>query len=132
MLAGRVWPVERAFALATIEAGEMAACQRRPEHAVAIEVTAARPISRQRWLVDFGECGVRRIRSWVEAHDVPGDSQRRPPDGPIDRIHGHAVYGRHDPLVLYRLDRLIRLNILVPLAVTVGVEAECRPVWRVY
>src|SRR2546428_7806481 len=119
MLAGRVRPVEWALALAAIEAGEMAARQRRPEHPIAVEVAAARPIARKRRLVDFCQRRLRRIGAWIEAHDVPGGYQRCPPDGPIDRGHGHTVPGRRDPLVLCWVDRLIWLDIIVSLAVAV-------------
>src|SRR5207244_8990121 len=38
-----------------------------------------------------------------------------------------AVYGRRDPFVLRRLNRLIGLDILVSLAVAIGVKDERRP-----
>src|SRR6266536_119887 len=51
VLARRVRPVQRALALATIEAPHVAAGQRRPHDAVAIDVHAARAIAGKRRLV---------------------------------------------------------------------------------
>src|SRR5207237_3819061 len=50
VLARGLRTVERALALAAVEAREMSARERGPEHALAIDVAAARPVARQRRL----------------------------------------------------------------------------------
>src|SRR5262249_22554185 len=65
----RIRTVQRSLALAPIEAREMAARQRRPVHAVAIDVAAARRVAGHRRLVHFGERGLRRIRSRHQPYD---------------------------------------------------------------
>ena len=122
-------PVED-LALAPVELREMSARQRRPEHAVAIDVPPARPVARERRLVDFRQSRLGRIRSWIDADDVAGESQRRPPHRAIDRIHGDRVEVHHDPLVLGGIERLIGLDVLIPLAVAVGIDDERRPALR--
>src|SRR5881628_26745 len=93
-------PVERPLAFTAIEAREMPAGERRPDDALAIDVHAARPVSGQGWLEDFGERGRRRVGSRIEPNDVPGEAEHRAPDGAVDRVHADAVEGRHDVLVL--------------------------------
>ena len=84
VLAGRRRPVQRPLALAAIEAGQVAARERRPDDAVAIDVHAARREARvrrivERRLVDFGERGLRRIRPGIEPDDGAGKPEHRCP-----------------------------------------------------
>src|SRR5690606_13639663 len=87
VLTGRAGTVERAAALAPIEARHMTAGQRRPVHAVAIHVTAAwgEPDVRHggvvpRMLIDLGQRRVRRVRAGIEAEDRAGETEQRAPD----------------------------------------------------
>src|SRR5215470_4238954 len=66
VLAGRIRSVERALALAAIEAREVTAGQRRPHHPVAVDVHAARGIAGRRRLVDLGQGGRGRVRARIE------------------------------------------------------------------
>ena len=129
MLPGRLRPVERPFALAAIEARHVAAGERRPEHAVAIDVAAARRVAGHRRFVHFRERRLRRIGSGVQPHDGAGKSEHAAPDRSIgrgrDRIEAAAV-----PPVLRRIQRLIRLDVPVALAVAVGIDHERRPSLR--
>src|SRR5580700_5688312 len=53
MIAGRLRSVERALALAAIESTKMAARQRYPDHAFAVDVAAARAKTRHRDVIDL-------------------------------------------------------------------------------
>ena len=123
--AGRARTVEH-LALAAVELAEMAARQRRPEHAVAIDVGAATAVARHRRRIDFGE-----LRLRVEAHGVARPrTERLAPDRAVLRIDHHAVETDRDALVLLRIDGGIRLDPVVAPAVAVGVEHERRPALR--
>src|SRR5262249_60058503 len=81
MLAGCRRPVED-LAFLAVEARQVSARQRRPENAVAVDVAAARPITRKRRLIDFGQCRMGRIGPRIDPHDIAraGKSPRGPPD----------------------------------------------------
>ena len=130
MLAGRRRPVERPLAFSPVEAGEMTACQRSPDDAIAVDIHAARRIPVGRRFIDLGQCGRRRVWSRSNPHDRPGIAQHRAPDRPIERAGGDTVQAGHDALVLVRIDRLVGLDIIVALAVAVGVENEGGPALR--
>src|SRR5439155_10383206 len=51
-------------------------------------------------------------------------------DRPVGRADGDAVETGDDALVLRRIDRLVGLDVVVALAVAVGVENERRPTLR--
>src|SRR5882724_3945390 len=127
VLSRRLGSVEGPLALAPVEAREMPAGKRRPHDAVPVDVHAARPVSWERRLENFRESSRRGIRARVEADDVPREAEHRAPHGAVVRVHADSVEGRHDPLVLGRIDRLVGLDVLVALAVAVGVEDERRP-----
>ena len=129
MLAGRGRAVQH-LAFAPVEARQMAARQRRPEHALAVDVAAARPIAGHWRLVDLGERRVGRIGSRVHANHITGISQRSAPDRAVDRVHRDRVEADDDALVLGRVDRLVGLDIIGALAVAVGVDDERRPPLR--
>src|SRR4029077_12142662 len=63
-------PIQRAFALAAVETGKMAARKCGPNDAVRIEVEAARPEPDVRWLVDLRQSGLGRIGTENKADDV--------------------------------------------------------------
>src|SRR5580693_1499585 len=69
MIAGCVRAVERAFAFAAIEAAEMAAGERHPDHAFTVAIAAARAKTGRRDIVDFGKRRLRRIGAGIEADD---------------------------------------------------------------
>ncbi len=111
MLPGRVRPIQRAFAFAPVEAGQMPASQRHPRDVVAVDIHAARRKSRHRRLrivprhfIIFGQRRFRRIRSGIQPHDAAGKAQHAAPDHSV-RSHGNAVErrvqarvaGRHRP-----------------------------------
>ena len=108
----------------------MSARERRPHDALAIDVHAARRIAGERRLEHFGEGGLRRIRSQIQADDVARVSQHRAPDRAVDRARGEPVEAGHDALVLLRVDRIVRPHVIVAPAVAVGVQNERGPALR--
>src|SRR2546427_742768 len=126
-LPGGARAVERSLTLAPVETREMSARERRPDDALAIDVHAARRIAGERRLEHFGERGLRRIRSRIQADDVARVSQYRAPDRTVDRARGEPVETGHDALVLLRVDRIVRPDVIVTLAVAVGVQNERSP-----
>src|SRR6478735_5259077 len=46
MIAGRLRSIERTFALAAVEAADVAACERHPHHALAVDIASARAEAR--------------------------------------------------------------------------------------
>src|SRR6266446_1878136 len=62
MIAGGVRSIERAFALAAVEAAEVATRQRRPDHAVLVDVAAADSERRRRNIEQLRQSG-RRVKS---------------------------------------------------------------------
>src|SRR5688500_20349246 len=96
MLAGGFRAVQWAFALAAIEACKMPARQRGPEHAVAIDVAAARREAGAdlvvEWrFVDFGERRLRRIRSRHQPHDFARIAKHCAPDRSVRRSEERRV-----------------------------------------
>src|SRR5580704_7939625 len=77
MIAGRLGTVERTLALAAIESAEMAASQRHPDHALTVDIAAARAKARHRGVIDFRELGL-----GIEAGDATaaGENADRVPD----------------------------------------------------
>src|ERR1700738_5632179 len=55
---------------------------------------------------------------------------RLAPDRIVDRARHNAVERRRDPLVLVRIERILRFDIGIALAVAVGVDHERRPALR--
>ena len=132
VIAGGLRPVERPLALAPVEAADVAAAQRRPHDALLVDVGAADAEVRLRHVVDLRERGRRRIRSRSEPHDRRGAAEHADgaPDRAVDRARHHGVEAAGDALVLGRIDRLVGLDVVVALAVAVGVEDERRPPLR--
>src|SRR3989442_2116329 len=91
-------PVERPFAFATVEACEMSARKRGPDHTVEIEVDAARTVSFVRRQVNFRQRGLRRVWTLHETQDVAklihareAHIHRLAPDRIIDRTRLNTV-----------------------------------------
>src|SRR5690606_19174795 len=84
VIAGRLRPVQRPFALAAVERAEVTAAERYPHDAVAIDVGAAHAETRQRRRVDLGECRGRRIRTRIEPNDRARVTEARSPHGAVD------------------------------------------------
>src|SRR5262249_826801 len=59
VIAGCSRAIERPFALRSIEAAEMAAGERHPDHALGVDIAAARTEAGHWYVVDFGELGLR-------------------------------------------------------------------------
>src|SRR5262249_49841410 len=127
MIAGRLGPVERTLALAAVEAADVPAGARHPDHALAVDIAAARAEAAQRHRVDFRARGLGRIGAGIEAHDRPGIRPQRAPDRAVDRVRHYRIEHLGDALILRRIHRLVRLDIVVALAVAVGVEDERGP-----
>ena len=107
VIAGRLRPVERPLALAAIEAAHVAAAERHPHDALAVDVGAARAEAGHRHVVDLGERRLRRIRRPARARTTaPGIAERRAPDRAVDRARHHRVERRVDARVLRRIGRL--------------------------
>src|SRR3954462_12602516 len=130
MLAGRFGAVQRRLALRPIEAREMPARERGPEHAVAVDVAAARTVSRHRRLVELGERRARGVGPRIDAHHVARKSERRAPYRAVLRINGDAIETGDHALVLGRIERLVPVDVIVAAAVAVSVEHERRPALR--
>src|SRR5205807_1186006 len=87
LAARRVGPVDRAFALAPVEARDMAARERRPDNAVGAHVDAARAVAGSRRNEHFGQRRLGWIGAGNDAHQEPGllqaseaDAHRLAPD----------------------------------------------------
>src|SRR5262249_43616480 len=130
MIARRLGSVERTFALAAVEAADVAARERHPDDAPAGGVAPARAEAREPGVVDFRKRGLRRVGAGIEPHDRTRARAQRAPDRAVDRVRHHRVEHLRDALVLGRIDWLVRLDIVVALAVAVGVEDERRPSLR--
>src|SRR6266403_354633 len=132
MIAGGCRAVERSFALAPVEAPDVAAAHRGPHDALLVDVGTANAEIRLRYVVDLRERGSRRV--WPGSH--PDDRRSaaecadRAPDRAVDGARHHGVEAAGDPLVLGRIDRLIGLHVVVTLAVAVGIEHERGPSLR--
>src|ERR1700730_6245029 len=72
VIAGRLRSVERTFALAPVKAANMAARERHPHDALAVDVAAARAEARLRHVIDLREGGFRRVGAGIEPHDGAG------------------------------------------------------------
>ncbi len=109
----------------------MAAVERQPGDAVAVDIHAADTEAGQRDLVDLGQGRIGRVRPRRQAHDVARMGQARAPDRAIGRRPGDRVHAVGDACVLGRVDRLARL---VPgrgaLAVADGIDDQRRPALR--
>src|SRR3954462_3875932 len=127
MIAGRLRSVERPLAFAPVETADVAACERHPHHALAVDIAAARAEAGHRNVVDFRECGFGRVGAGREPYDRARAGAQRPPDRTVGRARHDSVEHLRDALVLGRIQRLVGLDIFVSLAVAVGVEDERRP-----
>src|SRR5262249_62304362 len=107
MIARRLGCVERPLALAPVEAADVAARERHPCDALALDVAAARTEAGQRHVVDFRERGLRRVGAGIEAYDRAGARAQRAPDRAVDRVRHHRVEHLRDALVLGGIDRLV-------------------------
>src|SRR5665213_392232 len=112
MITGRCRPVERTFALAAVEAHEMAARTRAPQHAVAVDVAAANAEARLRNVIDFRQLGFR-----IEAQEAgrAGEGADGEPDRAVFRVRHHRVGPGTggDTLVLIRIGWRARLGVFV-------------------
>src|SRR3984893_967163 len=133
MFARRTWAVERPLAFAAVEARHVAARQRHPDHAFAVDVHAARAVTGRGNLVDLRKRRGRGVGAGAHADDRAREGEHRAPDRAVHRIDADAVERSNDALILRRIDRLVRLGIaFVALAVAVGVEDERRPALRLH
>ena len=129
VVAGRGRTVED-LALAPVEHAHMAAGERYPHPALAVDVGAARAEAWHRDVVLFRQCRLRRVGAGVEPHDRAGAGAQRAPDRAVGRAHHHGIKHLADALVLGRVHRLVGLDIVVALAVAVGVEDQRGPALR--
>src|SRR5215813_6707075 len=128
VIPGRVWPVERALALAPVEADQSAVRARGPQHPVLVDVAAAQADALLWNGIELAELGL-----GIEAQEArwSGEHIDRIPDGAIGGVRHHGVRTRaRDAHVLARLPRLARLGVFVDLAIAVGVKHERRPALR--
>jgi hypothetical protein len=114
----------------------MGVCQRHPYDAIFVDVHAARRIAVHwrlriipRYLVIFGKRSLRRVGA-REMHDSTRKAQCGAPDRAVGRADGDAIKRGDNALVLLRIDRLVWHDIIVALAVAVGVEHERSPALR--
>src|SRR4029077_19845815 len=127
MVAGRIWTVERALAQTAIEADEGAARLRAPRHTIGIDVTAAHPDAR------FGHCEeLRQLCLRVKTHEagLATEDADGVPDRAVLRIRHDCVGAgtAGNACVLAGVGRLAGLDVVIPLALAVGVDNEgCPP-----
>jgi hypothetical protein len=139
VLAGGGGAVQRAAALAPVEARQVPAGQRGPVHAVPVHVAAARGEALHRLAVPhrelehLGERGLRRVRARRQPDDRAGESERRSPHRTVgrrrERVDASVLAGRQ-PLVLRRIRRSVGLHVLVAAAVPVRVPDQRGPPLR--
>src|SRR4051812_36380821 len=120
MLAGRSGTVEWAFAFSPIEAREMPAGKRRPNHAVGRNIEPARtePLHGRfrivpREFINLSQRRRRRIRSRIETYKRSRHAQKASPDRAIGRTYRQAVEITGDPFVFRRVDGLIGFHIVI-------------------
>src|SRR5207302_7091536 len=129
MRARRSRPIQD-LAFPPVKATKMPARKRYPEHAVVIDVSAARSEARRWHFVDFTKRGLRGIRSRLNPNDLTGISHHGSPHRTVGGTDADGVYVYQNPFVLCGIDRLIGLYVCVTLAVAVRVEDEWRPALR--
>src|SRR5512138_2623372 len=100
----------------------MAARQRDPVHAIAIDVATTRPEARCRRFVYFGERRVCRIRPWHDAHNRSTVADDCPPDRAIGWTDGNRIGVDRNARVFRRIGWLTRLDVCVALAVAIGID----------
>src|SRR2546426_713097 len=115
MIAGGFRAVERALAFSPVEAGKMAACERRPNNALFVDVSAADAEPRQWYVVNFRDGGLGGIWPGRDAHDGAWKSSHGAPDRAVSRARHDCIEARRDALVLRRIHRLVRLDVSVAL-----------------
>ena len=127
-------PVQRALAEPAVETGQLPARQRGPDHAVHVDIDAARAEAACGRLVDFSQRGIGRVRTGIEPDDVArlvdareAAVHRLAPDHIVDRTRHDPVERRHDALVLGRIERLTGFDIGIAPAIAVGVDNQRRP-----
>ena len=130
VVAGRRRSVQRARALAPVEAPHVPAGQRHPDHALPVDIAAPGAESRQRDVVDLGQRRIRRIGAGRQPYHRTRVRPVGTPDGAVHRTGHHRIEAGDHPLVPGGIDRLIGLDVLVALAVAVGVENQRRPALR--
>src|SRR5262249_25099602 len=115
----------------------MAAGERRPNDSVTGNVESARrePLNGRlrivpRQFVNFRDRGLRRIRTRNDPDDGPGEAEDASPNRTVRRIHGYAVEGSGDPLILGWIDGLIWFDISVAFTISIRVQDESRPPLR--
>src|SRR5262249_57319204 len=117
-------------ALCGSEAGEVAARQRQPLHAVTADVSAAWTEAWRRRFVNLSESGVRGIGAGYGPNHISGISHDCSPDGTVRRTHCDGVGVNKDAFVLRRIHRLVGLYVYIALPVALGVEDEPCPSLR--
>src|SRR5262245_38499269 len=123
-------PVED-LALAAVERGHVAAGERDPHHVLSVDIHAARAIARSRDFVDLSERRLGRVAALgrVEAHCVAREGERSAPHRAVT-ARRDAVERHVHAAVLVRVERLVRLGVVVTLAVAVGVVDGRSPALR--
>src|SRR5438445_7717926 len=113
----RARPIEASLALSAVEARDVAARERHPRDAAAVDVESAHAVAGRWDSVDFRQRRRRRVGARLKPQDVARVPDVRSPDRAVDRVVGDAVEAEPDTLVLVWIVRLIRLDPGVALAV---------------
>src|SRR5579872_3571214 len=127
MIASGLGPIEGTLAFTTVKAAEVAAGKRHPYDAFLVDVTAAHAKAGRRYVVDLGQGGFRGMGARHNPYHRAGISADSSPDGTVYRARHHRVEAGHDAFVLGGIDRLVGLDVVVSLAVPVGVQDQRRP-----
>src|SRR6185369_17761434 len=110
----------------------MAARQRHPVHAVAVDVTATRSEAGCGRLVYLGERRVRGIGPGHDAHNRSTVADHRSPDGAIGWTDGDRIGVDRNAGVLRRIGWFTGLDVCVAFPVAIGIDDEGRPALRAH
>src|SRR5688572_18377621 len=87
-------PIERPFALQSIEAAHVPAAERHPDHTLTVDVATAHAETGQRHTIDLGQCGIWRIRSRHKPDDRASNTLCRSPYRSVSRMRHHRIERR--------------------------------------
>src|SRR5262249_16628198 len=114
-------------ALVAVEADEITAHTCGPGDALAVQVHSANAEFGRRKLVGLGQSRYRRIRTQIHPHDPASTRRIRAPAAAVIRVDGDTVKAEVEAFVFAGVDRSIGLDVIVALAVAVGVDDEWSP-----
>ena len=130
VIAGRLGAIKRSLAFAPVEAAHVAAAERHPDDALAVDIAAPRAEVGFRDVIDFREHGRRRVGTGIDPHHLALAAKHAggAPDGAVHWVWHHRIESGIDPLVLGRIHLAFHADIaFVAFAVAVGVHHHGAP-----